>query len=70
MFPDIQQTFTQFFPFPNHTQGRACSSWEPRGALTEEREQGLERKVHGPSVGLFPGFQDYFLLTDLTEIKT
>lgn len=38
-------------------------------ALTEEGEQGLERKVHGPPIGLFPGFQDYFLLTNLTEIK-
>lgn len=26
--------------------------------------------MHGPSIGLFPGFQDYFLLPNLTEIKT
>lgn len=40
------------------------------GSLTKECEQGLECKVHGSSIGLFPSFQDYFLLTNFTEIKT
>lgn len=40
------------------------------GALTKKGKQGLECKVHGSSTGLFPGFQDYFLLADFTEIET
>lgn len=39
------------------------------GALTEERKQRLEGKVHGSPIGLFPCLQDDFFLTNFTEIE-
>lgn len=73
MFTALKQSDTKtFLPLPKMLPDLA--GFCPQGALgrtlTEKGEQGLERKVHGSSIGLFPSFQDYFLLANFTEVKT
>lgn len=55
---------------PAHPHALFSRGAGAREALTEEREQGLQCKVHGAPAGLLPGLQDDLLLTDLAEIKT
>lgn len=39
-------------------------------SFTKKRQQGLQSKVHGPPISLFPSFQNHLLLANFTKVKT